>query len=155
MGLAYGNIFYANTPKKEIDFGFFVYGDSFINMISEGKTIIFKKPSFKTKKVKELVTGVEFDYVYPGTSVALKRSNGFEYGCMYGYKSKNQSVARGVVDSITGLTPTKKQVENYIKEHKDIEAYKKFLEEYKDSHVGYTNEVKFIKKRSEVMKMNR
>ncbi len=155
MKLAYGTIFTANTRNNEIDFGLYVYGDNFINMISEEKTIIFTKPLFKTKKVKELITGVEFDYVYYGTSIALKHSNDFSYGYMCGYKSKNKSITTGIVDNI-GMKPTKKQLEDYIKEHSDIEAYKEFLLGYKEKEYSlYNNDIKYIKKRSEVKNMNR
>ena len=93
---------------------------------AEYVTYIFaKKPVIKGRKVKEFLTGVEFDSVYMGPSLTT---------CYY--KCKKGLIHTAANTSYLYLFDIEDDdVKLYIEQHKDIEAYREKLEGIKKN--GY------------------
>ena len=86
------------------------------------KRIYVEKPVIKGRKVKEVLTGVEFDSIYIGLS--LKQP------CLF--KGKKGLIHTAVnTDYLYTLDFNEEDFKCYIELHKDIEAYRKYLEELK------------------------
>lgn len=86
------------------------------------KRIYVEKPVIKGRKVKEVLTGVEFDSIY--CAFSLKND------CLY--KGKKGLIHTAVNTSyLYTLDFNDEDFKCYMELHKDIEAYRKYLEELK------------------------
>lgn len=93
---------------------------------AERVTYIYaEKPVIKGRKVRELITGVEFDSVYCGASLTT---------CYY--KSRKRLIHTAANTSYLYLHNIEDDVVKlYIEQHKDVEAYREKLEGIKKN--GY------------------
>ena len=95
-------------------------------------TIIFEKPLSKGKKVKDLLTGIEFDSTYYGTVAKFSP----KYDMCIGFGLKYRSLSNNVttVAKLHGIfyhEVSSYELKQYMEDHKDVFAYKQELEKIK------------------------
>ena len=108
--------FYNNIPKKTkiVDFP---SADIFSYATEDAPQIIVRRNPFNQYRTREIITGVPFDTIY-----TVYPHEYFEHPYLVGVPFKNYT---SCIKEDSWLDY--EQLEKYINEHKDIEAYRQYL----------------------------
>ena len=108
-----------------------VIGSKLPALEGTNKLILFRKPKLGDKKIKELLTGVEFDYI--------KCTKGFNFKWLllpellptyqFNYYTNSNRLTSCINLKDTGVV-TPEYIKRYEENHKDLEAYRQELESY-------------------------